>query len=165
MKKFITLSFLVCWWFFLSLISVAQGPADCLEKANQIILPGKSIIIVQNEGLRISGRLKTIDLGQSTLTMSITEATQESKEEIYNIINIDKIGYRAPGKLKPAVMLLGFLGGAVIGGLIGGLAEPDELLGRGINIAIGVGIGGGGGLLLGTVGSLGMNSTHYIKCK
>lgn len=139
MRKFITLSFLIFLGLFLSLISVAQEHADCLEKANQKILPGKSIIIVQNDGLRISGRLKAIDLGQSALTLSITEAGQEPKESILNTVNIDKIGYRAPGKLKPTVMLLGFLGGAVIGG--------------------------GGGLVLGTFGSLGMNSTHYIKCK
>ena len=165
MRKFITLFFLIFLGLFLSLISMAQEHADCLEKANQKILPGKSIIIVQNDGLRISGRLKAIDLGQSALTISITEAGQEPKESIHNTVNIDKIGYRAPGKLKPTVMLLGFLGGAVIGGGIGAMVEPDSFLGRGINVLIGAGIGGAGGLVLGTCGSLALNSTHYINCK
>ncbi len=165
MRKFRTLSFLTFFWFLLSLISLAEEHSVCLEKAVQKIDLGKSIILVQHDGSRISGQLKSINLGQSALTMNITEVGQEPKESIYHVVDIDRIGYRAPGKLKPTVMLLGFLGGAVIGGVIGGLSEPGALLGREINVLIGVGIGGGGGLVLGTLGSLGLNSTHYIKCK
>lgn len=165
MRKFKTLFFLTLFGFLLPLISLAEEHSVCLEKAVQKIHPGKSIILVQHDGSRISGQLKSIDQGQSALTISITETGQELKESIHHIVDIDRIGYRAPGKLKPTVMLLGFLGGAVIGGGIGGLVEADEFLGRGINILIGAGIGGAGGLALGTLGSLGLNSTHYIKCK
>jgi hypothetical protein len=46
---------------------------------------------------------------------------------------------------------LGLLAGAVAGAVAGAAMEPDELLGRGVNIAAGVIIGGGAGLVVGTV--------------
>ncbi len=44
---------------------------------------------------------------------------------------------------------LGLLAGAVVGGAIGAAVEPDELLGRGVNILAGVVLGSGGGALIG----------------
>ncbi len=44
---------------------------------------------------------------------------------------------------------LGLLAGAVLGGAIGAAVEPDELLGRGINILVGVVGGAGGGAVIG----------------
>jgi hypothetical protein len=44
---------------------------------------------------------------------------------------------------------LGFLVGAVVGGVVGAAVEPDELLGRGVNVAAGIILGGAGGSLIG----------------
>ena len=53
---------------------------------------------------------------------------------------------------------LGLLAGAVVGGTIGAAVEPDELLGRGVNVLV---LGGAGGGLIGVAVGASIQSERW----
>ena len=56
---------------------------------------------------------------------------------------------------------LGLLAGAVVGGTIGAAVEPDELLGRGVNVLAGVVLGSAGGGLIGVAVGASIRSERW----
>lgn len=52
-----------------SLPARGQSKQPCLELAVKNVSPGDSITVISTDGLKISGRLKSIDLNRSLLTL------------------------------------------------------------------------------------------------
>ncbi|MCI0404590.1 MAG: hypothetical protein L0Z48_10885 [candidate division Zixibacteria bacterium] len=149
-------------------VTAPQTPT-CLQQAAWKIRANGKITVLKQNGESLKGRLISIDLGQSHLTMRLLNTTDTTLMSIQQP-EIAKIKYDKSRKLKPGFMALGLIGGALIGGLIGLAIEGDEeeqfpfFAESEIAVLGGAAIGGGVGLLAGTFIPL-VPKTGTIECK
>lgn len=138
-----------------------------MQQADLKLRSNSLISIVRVDGSRISGRLASIDFDQELLTMHPLDRAGRAPTTL-QIAKIAKIQYRRAGKPKPAWMVLGLIGGAFFGAVIGNAIDPPESIGFGPDFGggpIGLVIGASGGLLIGSFVPMAFPSTHTIKCK
>ena len=138
-------------------VSVSVEP-NCLQKvADKVSLKSKITVVIQ-DGSEVEGRLVSIDLAQSHLTIRPPEQTLS----LYRISRVEKIQYR---KIGPENVAKGVLQGALFGGLLGlplMLMDGDDDFG--VNKAIGASfmVAGVG---LGLVAGFTEPTVHTIECK
>jgi len=160
------------------LVSVFAGPAaaqldtpdtTCLDAALPEITSDKRVTLFKTDGTKIAGRLVSVDFEQSFLTIHELYRADRGTST-YRFVEFEKIRFRKKGHLKPGWMLVGLVGGAVIGGVIG--REIDNA-GSGswcgtdtqdIATALGVVVVGGVGFLVGTIVPL-ILSSEMVECK
>ncbi|OGC86868.1 MAG: hypothetical protein A2142_08795 [candidate division Zixibacteria bacterium RBG_16_48_11] len=163
-KLYVSLLTIISSYFVFVPILVAQNDSTCFDKLAQRVKPGKWIAILKHDGYKISGSLKSIEPIDSIL--AIYHYDKDSLvTSIFDISEVAQIKYKGPGKIRPAYMLLGLVGGALIGGLIGDQADKDNPEGLGIGGAFGMIFGAGGGLVVGTVAGFVVPTTRTIECK
>ena len=149
----------------------SQIKKNCLKKAALKIPRKGRVTVIRNDGSKIQAWLLSIDHNQSLLT-TIQVDENNRTQSTYHISEISKIKFHKPGKLKPEIMVVGVVGGAFLGFLIGEELDPPDpssgcLFGcfefkfRGG--PLGAAIGAGVGLLAGTFIPL-IPITHTIKC-
>src|SRR5574341_1063863 len=86
--------------------------------------PNSLITLVKLDGKRIKGRLVSLDLEQSLLTMGLVSGI--AGRQTYPISEVAKIEYREAGKMNPGLMVFGGAIGALLGGFIGQAMGPSD---------------------------------------
>ena len=134
-----------------------------VEPAEAALWPKQTITLVQMDGKRSRGRLVSLDWDQSLLTLGVGLGGLSHK--IYRISEVAKIEYRKSGRLKPGWVVVGFLGGALLGGFISREANPPSNdiagIGRSTQQLGYIMIGGCLGAGLGAVISVASSSKTY----
>ncbi len=140
----------------------ASDRPSCLEQAVKKIRPESKITLFPRDYSEVKGRLVSIELDQSLLTMSSRKGN-DTVLQSYSISDISKIEYNGGGRLKR--MLLGLLIGGGLGALVGSTGESDcaQEFGciEGFPTAGGAILGGIIGLSIG----LALPSTRVIECR
>ncbi|MCI0530354.1 MAG: hypothetical protein L0Y74_00140 [candidate division Zixibacteria bacterium] len=146
--------------FLVSATSLAQE--SCLSKLRGRVVPNSAITIIKKDAAILKARFLRVNTETDMLTvLPISNTAQEVTLDLGEISQVD---YRAPGKLKPLVMLGGFLFGMAGGAALFSTATTSGPY-SGLIVLAGAGFFGLVGLTWGTIVSLSMDSTHHLKCE
>jgi hypothetical protein len=150
----------------LILLAPAARPAsarNCMAEASARLAPGSSLVLVYRDGMALPARLVAADTVQRALHVTTGEGDSLRALSV-TCRELSEIRYRAAGKVKAGWMVLGIVGGAIIGGLVGNSTDPPD---NGDFLDFGGGptgaaVGAGVGFLLGTVIPASIPSTRRI---
>lgn len=147
-------------------LSAQQPEEPCLETAVIEISPGQDITIVSSDEVKLSGRLKGIDLEHRLLTLVQIDAVGVTTHE-FRPQQITQIKYKRAGRIKPLYGVIGFFVGLGLGHLI-----DREIIDSGADKDLvprdferhGAFIGATAGLVAGLALSPLLPSTRTINC-
>lgn len=136
---------------------------NCMAEASARLAPGSRLVLVYRDGMVLPARLVAADTTRRAL--HVTTGEDDSLRALsVTCREISEIRYQAAGQVKVGWMLLGLVGGAVVGGLVGNSVDPPD---KGAFLDFGGGpagaaVGAGVGFLLGTVIPATIPSTRRI---
>ena len=139
------------------------APRNCMAEASARLAPGSRLVLVYRDGMVLPARLVAADTARRELHVTTGEG-DSLRALAVACREISEIRYQAAGQVKVGWMLLGLVGGAVVGGLVGNSMDPPDksaFLDFGGGPA-GAAVGAGVGFLLGTVIPATIPSTRRI---
>ncbi|MCI0330942.1 MAG: hypothetical protein L0196_08365 [candidate division Zixibacteria bacterium] len=141
-------------------VQVPQKPS-CLEQAAAQIRPNGGITVVLRDKSKVRGRLVSVDLSQSHLTMTSLDPT-DTALSVYSMSDISIVQYSGGG--RAGRMMRGFLIGSAVGVLFGLAGDNSGGTSDQFKLPDSAVFGALGGLFGLTIG-LAMSSTRTIECK
>ena len=146
----------------------------CLAQLTNRVQPGKWVRVIAHDGAELEGRLETVDLAQSLLTVQPVDHDTTSLTT-YEISEIVKLQYRESGRIRAGHLILGLAAGAILGAAIAGSSNDNgtysgiegysEAANRFGDTVTGGFIGGMLGLGTGAIVSSLQRSTKTISCQ